>query len=171
VAPDHVYVHASVQDAFVDACHAVLQQRYGAGPLAQKAGADLARVVNRRHTQRLASLLADAQQRSARLLAGGEVDEEQCYIAPTLLDQVIAAINAAPKPLALYLWSTRGGQGAGADQFGRRQRQPFDAHHLRCAALADAVARAAYSACSSACDSMALSCGSAPLDKSSLALK
>jgi aldehyde dehydrogenase (NAD+) len=133
VAPDHVYVHASVQDAFVDACRAVLQQRYGAGPAAQKAGADLARVVNRRHTQRLASLLADARQRGARLLAGGEVDEEQCYIAPTLLDrvpagaailseeifgpllpiigytdldQVIAAINAAPKPLALYLWST-----------------------------------------------------------------
>jgi aldehyde dehydrogenase (NAD+) len=78
-------------------------------------------------------LLADARQRGARLLAGGEVDEEQCYIAPTLLDripagaailseeifgpllpiigytdldQVIAAINAAPKPLALYLWST-----------------------------------------------------------------
>ena len=132
VAPDHVYVHASVKDAFVDCCRSVLQQRYGAGASAQQASADLARVVSRRHTQRLAALLADAQRRGARLLAGGEVDEERCYIAPTLLDQVpagaailseeifgpllpvieyteldavIAAINAAPKPLALYLWS------------------------------------------------------------------
>jgi aldehyde dehydrogenase (NAD+) len=67
------------------------------------------------------------------VLAGGDVDEANCYIAPTLLDQipagaailseeifgpllpvidyteldeVIAAINAAPKPLALYVWST-----------------------------------------------------------------
>lgn len=133
VAPDHVYVHAAVKDAFVGACHAVLRQRYGQDAAAQKASPDLARVVNQRHTQRLAHLLADAQQRGARILAGGEVDQQQCYIAPTLLDnipagaailneeifgpllpvigytdldQVIAAINAAPKPLALYLWST-----------------------------------------------------------------
>jgi aldehyde dehydrogenase (NAD+) len=133
VAPDHVYVHASVKAAFVDACRSVLQQRYGAGAQAQKASPDLARVVNRRHAQRLAGLLADAQRRGARVLAGGDVDEASCYIAPTLLDQipagaailseeifgpllpiigyteldeVIAAINAAPKPLALYVWST-----------------------------------------------------------------
>jgi aldehyde dehydrogenase (NAD+) len=133
VAPDHVYVHASVKAAFVDACRSVLQQRYGAGAQAQKASPDLARVVNRRHAQRLAGLLADAQRRGARVLAGGDVDEAICYIAPTLLDQipagaailseeifgpllpiigyteldeVIAAINAAPKPLALYVWST-----------------------------------------------------------------
>ena len=134
VAPDHVYVHASVKAAFVAACRAVLQQRYGADAAAQKQSPDLTRVVNQRHTQRLASLLADALQRGAVVHTGGEVDEAQCYIAPTLieqipagaailseeifgpllpiieyreLDQVIAAINAAPKPLALYVWSTR----------------------------------------------------------------
>ncbi|WP_286159241.1 aldehyde dehydrogenase family protein [Janthinobacterium sp. HH01] len=134
VAPDHVYVHASVKPAFVAACRQVLQQRYGADAAAQKQSPDLTRVVNRRHTQRLAGLLADALQRGAVVHTGGEVDEAQCYIAPTLieqipagaailseeifgpllpiieyreLDQVIAAINAAPKPLALYVWSTR----------------------------------------------------------------
>ncbi|MQA39074.1 aldehyde dehydrogenase family protein [Rugamonas sp. FT29W] len=134
VAPDHVYVHASVKAAFVSACRAVLQQRYGADAAAQKQSPDLTRVVNQRHTQRLAGLLADALQRGAVVHTGGEVDEAQCYIAPTLieqipagaailseeifgpllpiieyreLDQVIAAINAAPKPLALYVWSTR----------------------------------------------------------------
>ncbi|MQA21748.1 aldehyde dehydrogenase family protein [Rugamonas sp. FT103W] len=134
VAPDHVYVHASVKPAFVAACRQVLQQRYGADAVAQKQSPDLTRVVNQRHTQRLAGLLADALQRGAVVHTGGEVDEAQCYIAPTLieqipagaailseeifgpllpiieyreLDQVIAAINAAPKPLALYVWSTR----------------------------------------------------------------
>jgi len=134
VAPDHVYVHASVKPAFIAACRTVLQQRYGADAAAQKQSPDLTRVVNQRHTQRLAGLLADALQRGAVVHTGGEVDEAQCYIAPTLieqipagaailseeifgpllpiieyreLDQVIATINAAPKPLALYVWSTR----------------------------------------------------------------
>src|SRR5471032_1525742 len=134
VAPDHVYVHASVKAEFVAACRHVLQQRYGVDAAAQKRCPDLTRVVNQRHTQRLAGLLSDAVRRGAVVHTGGEVDEEQCYIAPTLieqipagaailseeifgpllpiieyreLDQVIAAINAAPKPLALYVWSTR----------------------------------------------------------------
>jgi aldehyde dehydrogenase (NAD+) len=132
VAPDHVYVHASVKEAFTLACRTVLQQRYGANDAAQKASPDLTRIVNRRHTQRVAGLLADAVQRGAVVRSGGQVDEEQCYVAPTLLenipagaailseeifgpvlpiieytelDEVIAAINAAPKPLALYVWS------------------------------------------------------------------
>ncbi|RFP15368.1 aldehyde dehydrogenase family protein [Duganella sp. BJB488] len=134
VAPDHVYVHASVKAGFLAACRQVLQQRYGADAAAQRQNRDLTRVVNQRHTRRLATLLSDAVQRGAVVHTGGEVDEAQCYIAPTLieqipagaailseeifgpllpiieyreLDQVIAAINAAPKPLALYVWSTR----------------------------------------------------------------
>ena len=133
VAPDTAYVHASVKQAFVDACRSVLQQRYGAGAAAQKASADLTRVVNQRHTQRVAHLLNDAVERGAKVLAGGDIDTAQCYIAPTLLervpqgaailseeifgpllpiveytdlDQVIHDINRQPKPLALYLWST-----------------------------------------------------------------
>ncbi|MFA9216563.1 MAG: aldehyde dehydrogenase family protein [Sphingomonadaceae bacterium] len=132
VAPDHVYVHASVRDAFLQACRAVLQQRYGADAAAQQRSPDLTRIVNQRHTQRVAGLLDDAVQRGARVLCGGQVDVAQCYVAPTLLDnipagasilseeifgpllplipydeldQVLAAINAAPKPLALYIWS------------------------------------------------------------------
>jgi len=132
VAPDHVYVHAAVKDAFVAACRQVLMQRYGATGAEQKASADLTRIVNQRHTRRVAGLLADAVQRGAKVSAGGEVDEAQCYVAPTILenipagadilseeifgpvlpvmpytslDQVIADINAAPKPLALYIWS------------------------------------------------------------------
>ena len=131
VAPDYVYVHAAVKERFVAACRDVLQARYGREEQRQR-NPDLTRIVNARHTSRVAGLLADARARGARVLAGGEVDEADCYIAPTLLDgipdgaailaeeifgpllpiiayteidAVIAAINAAPKPLALYIWS------------------------------------------------------------------
>jgi aldehyde dehydrogenase (NAD+) len=132
VAPDTMYVHESVKQAFIDECKKVLQQRYGATPAMQKQSADLTRIVNVRHTRRVASLLSDAVAKGAVLHTGGEVDEAACYIAPTLLDniapgstileeeifgpllpimgfsdldRVIADINAQPKPLALYIWS------------------------------------------------------------------
>lgn len=134
VAPDHVYVHESVKPAFVAACLRVLRARYGDSAGAQKDSPDLTRIVNRRHSERLARLLSDAVARGAVVLAGGEVDLVSHYIAPTLLDQVapdsaimseeifgpllpligyaslddvLATINAGPKPLALYLWSRR----------------------------------------------------------------
>lgn len=132
IAPDHIYVHDSVRDAFVDRMRAVISESYGEDAAAQQRSPYLARVVNQRHAQRIASLLDDARQQGATVLAGGEVDVAQRFIAPTLLtdlppqarimeeeifgpllpiigfrelDEVIDAINAQPKPLALYIWS------------------------------------------------------------------
>jgi aldehyde dehydrogenase (NAD+) len=132
VAPDYVYVHESVKHAFADACCKAIQKFYGDTVADQMSSPDLARIINQRHVQRISSLLDDAMARGARLLAGGEVDVAQCFIAPTLLDNVaadatimeeeifgpvlpildyteiddvIADINARPKPLALYCWS------------------------------------------------------------------
>lgn len=132
VAPDYIYVHQSVKQAFIDECRKVLQSRYGASAAEQKRNADLTRIVNQRHAQRIAALLSDAVSHGATVQAGGEVDVGQCYIAPTLLDHVpagatimeeeifgpvlpilgytqldavIGEINARPKPLALYMWS------------------------------------------------------------------
>lgn len=132
IAPDHIYVHASVKDAFVTACRAVLTKAYGATAAEQKESPNLARVVNPRHTARLKGLLDDAVARGATVLTGGEVSVEDSFIPPTLiegipddakimdeeifgpllpiipftdLDDVIRRINADPKPLALYIWS------------------------------------------------------------------
>ena len=134
VAPDYLHVHASVKAAFIGECRQVLQARYGSSAAEQKASADLTRIVNVRHAERVASLLADALAKGAVVQAGGDVDTAACYIAPTLLDniapgsaileeeifgpllpilaytdldQVLASINAGPKPLALYIWSRR----------------------------------------------------------------
>lgn len=132
VAPDHVYVHVAVKERFVQACRDVIAERYGATAAEQRNSPHLTRIINQRHTQRIGGLLQDAQERGARVLAGGEVDVSSCYIAPTLIDQVpadatimseeifgpvlplitydnidtvVRDINAGHKPLALYIWS------------------------------------------------------------------
>ncbi len=132
IAPDHIYVHATVKDEFVRQCKAVLASSYGADAASQQQSPFLARIVNSRHTARIRGLLDDATAKGATVLTGGKVDESDCYIAPTLIDnipadarimseeifgpllpiipftqidEVIDRINADPKPLALYIWS------------------------------------------------------------------
>ena len=132
IAPDHIYVHASVKDAFVAKCIAIIESTYGKTPQEQMSSPNLARVVNQRHTSRIAGLLSDAKTKGGRVLCGDYVSEKDCFIAPTLLDNlpdhsrimqeeifgpllpiipytnlddVIGRINADQKPLALYVWS------------------------------------------------------------------
>lgn len=132
VAPDHLYVHRSVMDAFVAQCRAVLAERFGTDDAAVAASPSLGRMIHARHAQRVGALVDDAVAHGARVLAGGAYEAQSRYVAPTLLadvpdaariaqeeifgpvlpiapfdalDEVIARINAMPKPLALYLWS------------------------------------------------------------------
>jgi aldehyde dehydrogenase (NAD+) len=128
IAPDHVYVHESVKDEWLACCRKELAQAYGDSLDAQEQ--TLTHMVNERHAARVAGLLEDARQRGAQLLWGGQ--QRGRFIEPTLLDQVpedaqmmrreifgpllpvmayreldevIARVNAGPKPLALYLYS------------------------------------------------------------------
>ena len=129
IAPDYIYVHAQVKQAFIAACQRTLTAVYGAQPQQSEC---LARVVNQRHTARLEGLLNDAREEGANIIIGGVVDAKDCFIAPTLidgvtvdsrimqeeifgpllpiikytdLDEIITHINSQPKPLALYVWS------------------------------------------------------------------
>ncbi len=132
IAPDHVFVHQSVKQQFVDACIRIIEKAYGKTLAEQQGSPHLAHVVNARHTQRIHALMEDAQAKGAKLLTGGGVAADDNFIAPTLLDvgdepsrlmeeeifgpvlpvigytdldAVIARINAAPNPLALYIYS------------------------------------------------------------------
>ena len=132
IAPDYVFVHESVKDAWVALCQAQLKKAYGEGLAAQQSSPHLAHIVNSRHTARVKGLLDDAVAKGAKALTGGGVSESECFIQPTLLDQVagnarimeeeifgpllpittfrdindvIAHVNAGPKPLALYIYS------------------------------------------------------------------
>ena len=130
IAPDHIYVHASVREAVVARFRELIGQWYGQDPRSQRS--NVTHIINERHTRRIAALIDDAKALGAQVLHGGTVDLADRFIAPTLLgdvpdsakvmeeeifgpllpiisftsiDEVIASINAAPKPLALYIWS------------------------------------------------------------------
>jgi len=127
VAPNHVFVHEDVEQAFVDGLTASLRKRYGKDP---KSSPDYGRIVNERHTERIAALIAGGGYDEVAF--GGETDIAARYVAPTVLRGVkpgapimqveifgpvlpvitfrdlaepIAAINAGDKPLALYIFS------------------------------------------------------------------
>ncbi len=125
IAPDYLFVHASVKERFLAALRERIAKAYGSGA----SSPHLARIVNANHTRRLAGLLDDARTKGARVLAGGgvqerrieptlieaitpemEIDREEIFgpILPVIayedIEAVIANINARPKPLSLYVF-------------------------------------------------------------------
>ena len=132
IAPDYVYVHRDVADRFVELCRSTIAKRYGESDAAIKSSPDFPRMIHRRHAERVARLIDDAVQSGSQIACGGASDADSRYVAPTLLrevpadaqirreeifgpvlpiltfdslDAVIAEINAAPKPLAIYAWT------------------------------------------------------------------
>jgi aldehyde dehydrogenase (NAD+) len=128
IAPDYAYVHESCLPQFIDAMKDAIKKMYG--DAAQSP--DYCRIINHRHFERLSRLLDDATAHGATILAGGTSDAAQKFIAPTLLTgagehtaimqeeifgpllpilsysdlaEPIVAINAQPKPLALYVYT------------------------------------------------------------------
>ncbi len=125
IAPDHLFVHASIRERFVAALRARIEAAYGSGAESPH----LAKIVNDGHARRLAGLLDDAKAKGARVLSGGgaqgrameptlieaitpemELDREEIF-GPVLpiatyddIAPVLARINARPKPLALYIF-------------------------------------------------------------------
>ncbi|PQZ84464.1 MULTISPECIES: aldehyde dehydrogenase family protein [unclassified Brevundimonas] len=124
VAPDHVYVAASVEARLLEELKAAVATMFGPDP---KQSPDYGRIINARHTARLQALLADG-----RAVTGGQADVDDCYVAPTILTEVaadapilageifgpilpvipymtldapLAAINARSPALALYAFT------------------------------------------------------------------
>jgi len=80
VAPDHVYVAASVEAQLLDELKRAVTTMFGPDP---KSSPDFGRIINPRHAARLQALLADG-----RAVTGGQADVEACYVAPTILTEV-----------------------------------------------------------------------------------
>jgi aldehyde dehydrogenase (NAD+) len=124
VAPDYVLAHASIRDALVAKLVDNVRIFYGDNPKQSK---DYARIINPRHHQRLMRLIEHD-----KVVIGGEGDERERYIAPTILkdvspdapimqdeifgpilpivtvsdvDDAIRFVRQRPKPLALYVFS------------------------------------------------------------------
>lgn len=131
IAPDHVYVAKQIEAPFLAELKAAIAKMYGKTAEAQAGSRDLARIISPDHFARLMAMISEARAGGARPLAGGTGDAESRYIAPTVLmgteatmrveqeeifgpvlpvipfedvDDVLARIDAGPKPLALYIF-------------------------------------------------------------------
>jgi len=80
VAPDHLHVHKDIKEAFEKELVATLKEWYGDSPVQSP---DLGRMINDRHFERVAGLID-----KSKVLAGGQTDARQRFIAPTLLKDV-----------------------------------------------------------------------------------
>ena len=79
-APDHVLVWPEVKDEFVRHLVETIREFYGDDP---KTSPDYGRVINRRNFDRLVKLFG-----SGKVVAGGQSDPAELYIAPTVLVEV-----------------------------------------------------------------------------------
>ncbi|XP_076609634.1 aldehyde dehydrogenase family 3 member B1 [Chaetodon auriga] len=126
VAPDYVLCSPATRDALVPALRETLENFYSKEP---QNCPDFSRIVSARHWTRLMELLKES---SGKVVFGGESNQEDKYIAPTVLVDVaeddalmqeeifgpilpiltveslkkgIEFINRREKPLALYVFS------------------------------------------------------------------
>ena len=124
VVPDFVLCHHEVKEHFLTEVKAQILSQYGAAPLTSP---DYGKIVNEKHFDRLLSLIDEK-----KVAYGGEFDRETLQIAPTVMDgvcledavmqeeifgpilpiltfdkteELIALLQARPKPLALYLFT------------------------------------------------------------------
>ncbi len=131
IAPDYLFVHESIKDALVAELKSCIARQYGEGSDAQGNG-DYCQVVNQGHHNRISGLLSDALANGAQVISGGQVDDGDRFIAPTLIEgmadssrimdeeifgpvlpiktfrdlgNVIDYVNSKPKPLALYVFA------------------------------------------------------------------
>ena len=79
IAPDYVIVKSTIKAQLIAALKTEIIRRYSSDP---KESPDLPRIINKTNTKRLADLLKDAN-----IVFGGAVDEANCYVAPTLVDE------------------------------------------------------------------------------------
>ncbi|HSN92867.1 MAG TPA: aldehyde dehydrogenase family protein [Anaeromyxobacteraceae bacterium] len=134
IAPDHVWVHASREQAFLRALGERIAAQYGRTGEERRRSPDLARMVDRHAAARLARWLEEALAAGAKVALGGTADPEARWVEPTVLTdvpldcalmreeifgpvlpvlryrdlgEVLARIRAGPKPLAVYVFGAR----------------------------------------------------------------
>lgn len=132
LAPDYLLVNESVLPKFVSKLKHYIKKFYGTESSAWQTCPDYARIINNQHFQRLSAVLDETVQAGAKIEIGGDLNEVEKYIPPTVLinvkedsaimeeeifgpilpiltyteiDEAINLIRRKPKPLALYIFS------------------------------------------------------------------
>ncbi len=133
IAPDYVLVESKVKDKFINELRTQMNELFGDGSQTTEASPHYARIVNERHFKRLDAIVQDAIDKGARIFAGGDANLATRFFPPMILTNVspdakvlqeeifgpvlpvidvpeistaIDFVNALPKPLALYVFST-----------------------------------------------------------------
>jgi acyl-CoA reductase-like NAD-dependent aldehyde dehydrogenase len=125
VAPDYLLVNIKVKEQLIEKIKNCIVRSYGSDP---HLSPDYGRIINKDHFLRLTELM-----KTGDVIFGGEIDEVDRYIAPTLIDnvkyddpimqeeifgpilpvieyhdlnEVIPFLNSREKPLAFYFFSS-----------------------------------------------------------------
>ena len=80
IAPDYLYVRQEIHDPFIEQLKLTIREYYGEDP---KRSPDFPRIISRGHFERLRGYLDPA-----RIIYGGDLDENENYISPTLMDNI-----------------------------------------------------------------------------------
>jgi aldehyde dehydrogenase (NAD+) len=124
ICSDYLLVDRKIKDRLLALMKKEIEKFYGRDP---SQSPDFSRIINEENVKRLAGFL-----QSGHVAAGGMVDEKQCFVSPTILnnvqtddavmqeevfgpvlpvldfnnfDEVYGIINSYPKPLAVYIFS------------------------------------------------------------------
>lgn len=131
IAPDYILIHESLEQAFIEKYKAAVHKMFytESGTLNLNS---YAKIINKRHFDRIEGLITDAVDKGASTPYGGKADESTQTIMPTILtglpenanimkeeifgpvlpvipyktiEEAISLINKMDKPLALYIFS------------------------------------------------------------------
>lgn len=79
IAPDYVIVKSNIKQELIVVLKTEIIRRYGENP---EKSPDFPRIINENNTKRLQALLE-----GSNIVFGGEVNINECYISPTLVDE------------------------------------------------------------------------------------
>ena len=79
IAPDYLLIHNNIKLKFVALLKQEIENAFGENP---QLSPDFTRIINKKNWQRLISMIEES-----KVVAGGISDEENLYLAPTLLDE------------------------------------------------------------------------------------
>ena len=134
VAPNYVFVHETIKDAFHEQLKAAFSKIFITETGSMADCPDFGRIVNTTHYNRISTLLLRTLDAGADVVIGGEMNEDEHYISPTILknvtpempvmqeeifgpvlpllsykniDDVFEYINQQEKPLSFYYFSRK----------------------------------------------------------------
>ena len=129
IAPDYLLINKKIKEKFIKEITSSIKKLYSKNAIKSDS---YCRIVNKKHFLRLINLLNDSKKLGSKIIYGGDINEKENYIGPTLIDninedskiykeeifgplfpifefneidEVINFINKNEKPLALYIFS------------------------------------------------------------------